>query len=129
MRLLALVLCCTLPCWSPAQTMPLRTPVADLRPLLVAALDAPNGTAYGVLVGDTADTLARTFRSSAPVLIDVSTEQRHAQAGCSRLQLVFRQDDVTLPGAAAPRRQTIAFGINYCRDGQAPRDVNGRKPS
>ena len=36
------------------------------------------------------------------------------------------QDGVQLPnygagGVQAPRRQTIDFGINYCRDGQPPR--------
>jgi hypothetical protein len=41
----------------------------------------------------------------------------------------FWQDGVQLPnygagGLLAPRRQTIDFGINYCRDGQPPRSLS-----
>jgi hypothetical protein len=31
---------------------------------------------------------------------------------------------VQLPGVPAPRRQTIDFGINYCRDGLPPKSLN-----
>lgn len=112
-----------------AQSAPLRTPVTDPRPLLVAALASPTGVAHGVLSGDSADLFARQFRSTAPVFIDVTTERRLPQAGCSRLHLVFWQEAVMLPGATAPRRETIAFGINYCRNGQPPRPAATRPPA
>ncbi len=102
----------------------LRTPVTDPRPLLIAAIDSPTGEAHGVLTGDTADVINRKFQSKTPILIDVTTEKRYAQAGCSRLKVRFWQDDVRLPGAATPRTQTIEFGINYCRDGQPPRSLS-----
>jgi len=59
----------------------------------------------------------------------VSTEKRYAQPGCSRLNVRFWQDGVQLPnygagGVQAPRRQTIDFGINYCRDGQPPQSLS-----
>lgn len=105
-----------------AQVLPVvRTPVTDPRPLFVAAIDSSTGEAHGVLTGDTADVINRKFNANTPILIDVTTEKRYAQTGCSRLKLRFWQDAVLLPGAATPRTQTIEFGMNYCRDGQPPR--------
>ncbi|HYC49459.1 MAG TPA: hypothetical protein VED01_28620 [Burkholderiales bacterium] len=100
-----------------------RTAVADARPLMIAAIDSPAGVAYGVLVGDTADAITRQFKGSSPIYIDVSTERRYTQAGCSRLKVLFWQEGVLLPGAASPRKQTIEMGINYCRDGLPPKSL------
>ena len=100
---------------------PVRTPVPDARPVLLGALQSSDGTAHGVLVGELAEAITRHFRASSPILIDVSTEKRYQQAGCSRLKVQFWQEGVHLPGAAAPRRQTIEFGIDYCLDGLPPR--------
>jgi hypothetical protein len=98
-----------------------RIAVKDVKPLLIAAIDAAGGQAHGVLVGEVADAITQRFNGSTPIYIDVSTERRYAQAGCSRLNVRFWQDGVHLPGVPAPRRQTIHFGIDYCRDGQPPR--------
>ena len=98
-----------------------RIAVHDARPLLIAAIDSPDGLAHGVLVGDIADAITQRFKGTTPIHIDVSTERRYAQPGCSRLKLRFWQDGVQLPGVPAPRRQTIEFGVDYCRDGQPPR--------
>jgi hypothetical protein len=97
--------------------------VADARPLMIAAIDSPTGAAYGVLVGDTAEAITRQFKGTSPIYIDVSTERRYAQFGCSRLKLLFWQEGVLLPGAANPRKQTIEMGINYCRDGLPPKSL------
>ena len=98
-----------------------RIAVKDTKPLLIAAIEAPGGQAHGVLVGDIADAITQRFKGTTPIYIDVSTERRYAQAGCSRLKVRFWQDGVQLPGVPAPRRQTIDFGVDYCRDGQPPR--------
>lgn len=130
MKTIILILCCSLTRFAHAQdAAQVRTPVADPRPLLVAALDSTTGVAHGILTGDIADAMARSFGTRTPIFIDVRTEKRLAQAGCARLQMRFWQDAVYLPGAAVPRRQTIEFGLNYCRDGQAPRAPAGRAPS
>ena len=100
-----------------------RIAVRDARPLLIAAIDSPDGQAHGVLVGDIADAITQRFKGTTPIHIDVSTERRYAQPGCSRLKLRFWQDGVQLPGVPAPRRQTIDFGVDYCRDGQPPRSL------
>ena len=88
---------------------------------LFAAMQANDGQAHGVLTGDIAEAITKRFSASSPIYIDVSTEKRYAQPGCARLKVSFWQDGVTLPGAAAPRRQTVDFGINYCLDGRPPR--------
>ncbi len=101
-----------------------RIPVQDARPLLIAAIDAPSGEAHGMLVGEIADAVTQRFKGTSPIYIDVTTERRYAQAGCRRLKVRFWQDGVQLPGVPAPRRQTIDFGINYCRDGQPPKSLS-----
>jgi hypothetical protein len=101
-----------------------RIPVQDARPLLVAAIDASSGEAHGMLVGEIADAVTQRFKGTSPIYIDVTTERRYAQAGCRRLKVRFWQDGVQLPGVPAPRRQTIDFGINYCRDGQPPKSLS-----
>ena len=106
-----------------AQELP-RTPVPDPRPLMRAAIDAKTGKAHGVLVGQVADAIRDRFQGSTPIFIDVSTERRYAQPGCSRLNVTFWQDGVVLPDTPTPHRQTITFGINYCRDGLPPKSLS-----
>jgi len=101
-----------------------RTPVPDPRPLMLAALQASDGQAHGVLAGDLAEAITKRFGATSPIFINVSTEKRYAQPGCARLKVTFWQDGVNLPGAMAPRHQTIDFGINYCLDGRPPRSLN-----
>jgi hypothetical protein len=106
-----------------------RLPVRDAKPLMLAALAAPDGKAHGVLIGEVADAISQRFKGTSPIHIDVSTEKRYAQPGCSRLKVRFWQDGVQLPndgngGVPAPQRRTIDFGINYCRDGLPPRSLS-----
>lgn len=103
---------------------PERMPVADARPLLVAALDSPGGEARGVLVSSLADAITLRFKATSPIYIDVATEKRYRQAGCGRLKVTFWQEGVLLPSSPAPRKQTIELGINYCRDGLPPRSLS-----
>lgn len=100
-----------------------RTLVPDARPVMLAALQAPDGEAHGVLIGEMADAITQRFGATSPIYIDVTTEKRYAQAGCSRLKVSFWQDGILLPGALSPRRQTMDFGINYCLDGRPPRSL------
>ena len=99
-------------------------PFEGIRALMVAAIDAPNGQARGTLAGPLGDAVRARFNASGPIAVEVSTFKRYAQPGCRRLNVRFRQDGVNLPGAAAPRSQTVDFGINYCRDGQPPRSLS-----
>ena len=101
-----------------------RLAVPDARPLLLAAIDAPDGRAHGLLTGPMADAITARFKATSPVYIDVSTERRYAQPGWRRLKVRFCQDGVQLRGEPSPRRRTIDFGINYCRDGLPPRSLS-----
>ena len=105
------------PCMSP------RTSVRDARALLLAAIQASNGEAHGVLTGEVANAITQRFGATSPIFIDVTTERRYQQPGCSRLKVLFWQEGVLLPGAIAPRKQTMEFGINYCRDGLPPKSL------
>lgn len=100
-----------------------RTPVPDARPVMLAALQATDGQAHGILTGEMADAITKHFGATSPIYIDVTTEKRYAQAGCSRLKVTFWQDGVRLPSATTPRRQTMDFGINYCLDGRPPQSL------
>lgn len=102
---------------------PVRTPVPDARPVLLAALQAADGTAHGVLTGEMADAITKHFEATSPIYIDVTTEKRYSEPGCSRLKVLFWQEGVKLPGVPAPRKQTIEFGINYCNTGLPPRSL------
>ena len=101
-----------------------RLPVADVRVLMVAAIDSPSGTAQGLLTGKDAESITRHFKAAGPILIDVTTLKRYAQAGCSRLNVSFSQEGVQLPGQQGAKRHSVDFGINFCRDGQPPRSLS-----
>ncbi|MBS0499270.1 MAG: hypothetical protein JSR74_02965 [Proteobacteria bacterium] len=106
-----------------AHAEPVRTQVPDARPVLLAALQSADGTAYGVLTGEIADAITKRFAATSPIYIDVSTERRYGEPGCSRLKVLFWQEGVRLPEAKAPRKQTIEFGINYCATGLPPKSL------
>lgn len=109
--------------WGAHAQEPVRTPVPDARPVLLAALQAADGTAHGVLTGEVAEAITQRFEATSPIYIDVSTEKRYRQPGCRRLKVLFWQDGVRLPEAKTARRQTIEFGINYCLDGLPPKSL------
>src|SRR5262245_32448923 len=103
---------------------PLRLEVTSPKPLMIAAIDSPTGEAHGVLVGEYAELLQKKFQSSSPIYIDVSTERRYSQPGCSRLKVTIWQDGVRLSTGDAPSKQGAHFGINYCRDGLPPKSLS-----
>ena len=109
--------------WTPWVLAQPRVAVPDARHLLISAIDAPDGQAHGILTGELADAITRHFKATSPIHVDVSTAKRYAQDGCRRLKVSFWQDGVQLPGVPVPRRQTIDFGVDYCRDGQPPRSL------
>lgn len=122
-RIAAAILVLALVLASAARAQAVRTPVPDARPVLLAALQSAEGTAHGVLTGEIADAITRHFEATSPIYIDVSTERRYREPGCSRLKVLFWQEGVKLPGVTAPRKQTIEFGINYCTTRLPPRSL------
>ena len=91
----------------------------DLKQHLIAAIDAPNGQSDGELNGPTAEFFKAQTRSSAPVMVQVRTMKRFAEAGCARLQATLMQDAVpTQDGKQIPF--AVRYELNLCRDGHPP---------
>ena len=101
-----------------------RISTSDVSTLLRQAILAADGNAHGTLTGAEVQAITRHFQATSPISIDVQTQRRYAQAGCSRLRVTFSQEGVLLPAAPGPRRQSIEFGIDYCLDGQPPKDLS-----
>ena len=99
-----------------------RQAVATIRPLLVTAID--QGEAHGVLVGQAAQYIAQTFKSAAPIEIDVKTVQPLGEPGCKRLAVTTSQDGVVDFNRerrdTKPARMAFTYHLNYCRDGRMP---------
>lgn len=123
MTRLSIIMAILCPLVAGAQDNSPRVTVEDVRVLLIAAIDSPTGQAQGVLSGQMAKLITERFKATGPILIDVTTEKRYRQPGCSRLKLSFSQDGVNLPGASGPERRTVDIGLNYCRDGTPPKSL------
>ena len=99
-----------------------REAVTTVKPLLVTALD--QGEAHGVLVGQAAQYIAQTFKSVAPIEIDVKTVQALEEPGCKRLAVTTSQDGVVDFNRerrdTKPARMAFTYQLNYCRDGRMP---------
>ena len=93
-----------------------RVPVSELKPLLIRAID--EGTAQGVLIGQSAQYMRRTFDSASPIEIDVQVLHTLRQPGCSRLRVTTRQRDVLEKSTRS--QQELTYGISFCRDGRFP---------
>ena len=99
-----------------------RQAVTTVKPLLVTALD--QGEAHGVLVGQAAQYIAQTFKTAAPIEIDVKTVQPLGEPGCKRLAVTTSQDGVVDFNRerrdTKPARMAFTYQLNYCRDGRMP---------
>lgn len=93
-----------------------RTPVSGIKPLLIGAID--QGTAHGVLVGEAATYIRQKFDANSPIEIDVRTLHTLPQAGCSRLEVTTRQQDVLQHTQRGD--QALTYQLSYCRDGRFP---------
>lgn len=99
----------------------LATEYTSVKPLMVAAIDAPDGTAKGTLEGPIAAKMHQVTQSLDPVRVEVTTLKEFKQEGCKRLNVRLIQ-----PNALAKdgRRGDFKadYGINFCRNGSAPTD-------
>lgn len=93
-----------------------RTPVSELKPLLIRALE--HGVAHGVLIGESAAYMNQKFGATTPLEIDVKRLHALPQPGCSRLQVTTRQQQVLIKEHRED--QALTYQINYCRDGGFP---------
>ncbi len=99
-----------------------RQAVTTVKPLLVRAID--QGEAHGVLVGQAAQYLAQTFKSTAPIEIDVKAVRALEEPGCKRLAVTTSQDGIVdfnrEQRHTQPAPQAFTYQFNYCRDGRTP---------
>ena len=99
-----------------------RQAVTTVKPFLVTAID--QGEAHGVLVGQGAQYIAQTFKSTAPIEIDVKTIQALGERGCKRLAVTTSQESVVdfnrEKRDTKPTRTAFTYQFNYCRDGRMP---------
>jgi hypothetical protein len=99
-----------------------RQAVPTVKPLLATAID--QGEAHGVLVGQAAQYIAQTFRSTAPIEIDVRTVRTLGEPGCKRLAVTTSQEGVVdfnrEKREIRPARTAFTYQFNYCRDGRTP---------
>jgi hypothetical protein len=100
-----------------------RREVKEIKPLMIEAIDSPQGQAYGRLTGELVDAIGRQFRTSAPINVDVVTLVRYAEEGCRRLSVLIWQEGVRLRQGDPGGRQSVEFGINYCRSGLPPQSL------
>lgn len=91
----------------------------NAKPLLLQAIDAPDGRAQGEIVGPIADKFRETTQSSAPVMAEVTTLKSFKQEGCKRLNLRLKQANV-MTKEGKPVEFAVDYGINLCRDGSPP---------
>lgn len=92
---------------------------ASIKQLMLEAIDAPGGTASGVIVGPIAGKFGATTGSVAPIVAEVSTLKSFKQEGCKRLNVRLKQGNVpTKDGRRADFG--VAYGLNLCRDGSPP---------
>ena len=99
-----------------------RPAVATVKPLLLTAIDRDE--AHGVLVGPATQYVAQTFKSSAPIEIDVKMVRALRESGCARLAVTTSQDAVVdfnrEKRETKPTRNSFTYEFNYCRDGRTP---------
>jgi len=96
-----------------------RQSVTAIKPLLIAALN--HGEAHGVLTGEAAQWVARYFKTTAPIEIDVRTVKALSRPGCMRLAITTTQAGVwdfnREQRAPTAQRNAFTWTVNYCRDG------------
>lgn len=91
----------------------------NTKPLLIQAIDAPDGRIQGKIVGPIADMFRETTKSSAPLMAEVTTIKSFKQEGCKRLNLRLKQANV-MTKDGKPTEFAVDYGINLCRDGSPP---------
>lgn len=92
---------------------------AHIKPLLLAAIDAPDGKSSGMLTGQLASFFRKVTGSKYPLLATVTTVGNFSQPGCKRLNLHLQQQGVKKTSDENGNFD-VSYGLNFCRNGEAP---------
>jgi hypothetical protein len=95
------------------------TQYTHIKPLLLAAIDASDGKASGMLTGPLASLFRTTTGSKCPLLATVTTVGDFSQPGCKRLNLHLQQQGVRTVSDESGNFE-VNYGLNLCRNGEAP---------
>lgn len=76
------------------------------------------GTASGRLVGQVDEQFTRQFRSTGPLMVDVTVLQDLPRKDCKRLRVVYTKKDVDTPKGKTDA--ILNTQMNYCLDGSPP---------
>ncbi len=91
----------------------------SVKTLLMQALNAPDGTAKGIVEGKEANAIHTATGASDPVIAEVSTIKKFNQEGCGRLAVRLIQ-----PNTPTKEGGKTDFALNYelnlCRNGMPP---------
>ncbi|MBE0625497.1 MAG: hypothetical protein IH606_11850 [Burkholderiales bacterium] len=93
-----------------------RMQISEINPLLLRAIE--QGSAHGVLAGESVTYVRQKFDASAPIEIDVRALYALPQPGCSRLEVTTRQKDVLEKAKRGDKE--LVYQVSYCRDGRFP---------
>lgn len=93
-----------------------RLQVTDIKPLLIRAIE--QGSAHGVLIGESSAYVRQKFDASNPIEIDVRALHALPQLGCSRLEVTTRQKDVLEKTKRDDKE--LVYQLSYCHDGRFP---------
>ena len=93
-----------------------RLQVTDIKPLLIRAIE--QGSAHGVLIGESSAYVRQKFDASTPIEIDVRALHALPQPGCSRLEVTTRQKDVLEKTKRDDKE--LVYQLSYCHDGRFP---------
>lgn len=78
-----------------------------------------NGSAYGVMTGQTADTFRKQFKSDGMLMVTSTTLRDFpGQPDCKRVQVIYTKKEVITP--TGPRDLDMQMKLNYCTSGRAP---------
>ena len=123
MKALAIILLCVASSLASAQPVAQdRVKVEDAISLMLAAMNAPDGQAKGVLVGRLASEVSRKYGPTKAVLVDVTTVSKLPQEGCSLLKVTFHLVGAQLEGSPKPRDASPVVQLGLCKDGKQPKN-------
>ncbi len=91
----------------------------NIKPLLIEAIDAPDGKSGGVVTGPLTGFFRQTTGSQQPVIATVTTVAKFDQPGCKRLNLHLKQPGVQTT-SGEKKDFDVNYGFNLCRNGDAP---------
>lgn len=96
---------------SAAQTVYLRQ-----HDLLVQAIR--NGTAEGIVSGETAELFRQQFKSDGQLLARAEVIGQFSRADCKRIEVVYTKKEIITD--KGPQDLKMSMKLNYCIDGKPP---------